>query len=66
MPPKENPLSAFEEEDLRLYFRVDSLGEDFVEGEPKKEGTQVVDVGNGAEAVKVAFCGQAGFLAAFL
>ena len=43
---------------LRLHFRVDGLGENFVEGQPEQERTQVVDVGDGAEAVEVAFGGR--------
>ena len=37
---------------LRLYFRVHGLGENFVERQPEQKRTQVVDVGDGTETGK--------------
>src|ERR1700686_4531903 len=59
-------LDRLGEEKLRFYFGVHCLGENVVEGQAEEKRTKVVNIGNRAEAVKVAVGRQARLLATFL
>src|SRR6266481_595871 len=52
---KREAVERFRHKNLRFHLRVDGLGKDLIEGESEQKRTQVVDIGDGAEAVEVAF-----------
>src|SRR5208282_3778146 len=58
-------VGGLRQERLRLHFGINRLAEDFIEGQAKEEGTQVVDVGDAAEAVEIPSGVQAGVFATF-
>src|ERR1700676_4620220 len=57
-------VESLGEKNLRLYLRVYGLGENVVEGQAEEKRTEIVYIGDGAEAIEVAFRGEACFLAA--
>ena len=58
-------VGRLRKKNLRLDLRVYRLGEDFIERQPEQKRTEVVDIGNCAEAVEVIFGSQPGLLSAF-
>src|SRR5262249_39560488 len=62
---KQKPFIVLRQKQLRLYLGVDGLRKDFVEGEAKQKRTQVIDVGDRSEPVKIPVGGQPGLLPAF-
>src|ERR1700730_10465352 len=65
-PAERKSLDRLGEEKLRFYFGVHCLGENVVEGQAEEKRTKVVNIGNRAEAVKVAVGRQTRLLATFL